>query len=122
MSDVLFDFDRHTLRPAAREKLLRFTEVIRAHPGLEVSIEGHTDSVGSEEYNQGLSERRAASVRSFVVQSGVSPSVITSVGMGEGHPVAQPTDQAVSRTAEELVVTGEVTQSAQPCPSETRGL
>ena len=61
MSDVLFDTAKYTLRPGAREKLAKISGILLAHPGLKVEVEGHTDSVGGEEYNQRLSEQRAAS-------------------------------------------------------------
>ena len=56
MPDVLFDFNKYTLKPAAREKLAKVSGILLAHPDLKVQVEGHTDSVGSEEYNQKLSE------------------------------------------------------------------
>jgi outer membrane protein OmpA-like peptidoglycan-associated protein len=67
MSDVLFDTAQSTLKPGARERLAKVAEILKSHPGLEIEIEGHTDSVGTDEYNQSLSERRAESVRSFLV-------------------------------------------------------
>src|SRR5215467_10699484 len=65
MSDVLFDTGRYTLKPGAREKLAKISGIMLAHPGLTMQIEGHTDSVGGDEFNQQLSERRADSVRDF---------------------------------------------------------
>jgi hypothetical protein len=63
MSDVLFDTGSYTLKPGAREKLAKISGIVLAHPGLSLQIEGHTDSVGSDEYNRQLSDRRAGSVR-----------------------------------------------------------
>ena len=63
MSDVLFDFNKYTLKPEAREKLAKVSGILLAHPSLRIEVEGHTDSVGGEEYNQRLSEQRAAAVR-----------------------------------------------------------
>ena len=76
MSDVLFDTARHTLRPGAREKLARVAGIMLAHPGLNIEVEGHTDSVGGDNYNQGLSERRAESVRDYLVQQGIPRDTI----------------------------------------------
>src|SRR2546426_811367 len=74
MSDALFDTGRYTLKPGAREKLAKISGIVLAHPGLMLQIEGHTDSVGGDEFNQQLSERRASSVREFLAEQGVSPS------------------------------------------------
>jgi len=63
MSDVLFDTAKYTLRPGARERLAKVAGILLGHPGLKLEVEGHTDSVGSEAYNQRLSEQRAGSVR-----------------------------------------------------------
>src|SRR5262245_56395675 len=63
MSDVLFDTAKYTLKPGAREKLAKISGIVLAHPGLTLTVEGHTDSVGSEDYNQTLSENRANAVR-----------------------------------------------------------
>jgi outer membrane protein OmpA-like peptidoglycan-associated protein len=110
VSDVLFDFDKATLKPGAREKLAKIADVVMAHPGVEIAVEGHTDSVGSDEYNQGLSERRAASVRSFLVQSGVSPTTISATGLGESQPVASniSAEGRQKNRRVELVVSGDV--------------
>jgi outer membrane protein OmpA-like peptidoglycan-associated protein len=109
MSDVLFDSGRYTLRPAAREKLAKISGIVVAHPGLNLQVEGHTDSVGSDEYNQQLSERRSAIVRDFLVQQGVSSSSISARGFGKSIPVSS-NDSAEGRAQNrrvELVVTGE---------------
>src|SRR6266436_5386069 len=66
MSDVLFDTGSYTLKPGAREKLAKISGIVLAHPGLSLQIEGHTDSVGGDDFNQQLSERRADSVRDFL--------------------------------------------------------
>jgi outer membrane protein OmpA-like peptidoglycan-associated protein len=88
MSDVLFDTGSYTLKPGAREKLAKISGVMLAHPGLTMQIEGHTDSVGGDEFNQQLSERRAGSVRDFLAQNGVPASSITARGFGKTQPVA----------------------------------
>jgi outer membrane protein OmpA-like peptidoglycan-associated protein len=110
MSDVLFDTAKYTLRPAAREKLARISGIVLSHPGLKLEVEGHTDSVGSEAYNQTLSEKRASSVRDYLTGSGISPTVVTAKGFGKTMPVAS-NDNAAGRQQNrrvELVVSGEV--------------
>jgi len=109
MSDVLFDTGSYTLRPGAREKLAKISGIVLAHPGLSLQIEGHTDSVGGDEFNQQLSERRADSVRDFLAEQGVAPSSITARGFGKTQPVAS-NDTAEGRQRNrrvELVVNGD---------------
>jgi len=88
MSDVLFDTASFTLKPGAREKLAKVSGILLAHPGLMLQIEGHTDAVGSDEFNQRLSEQRAGSVRDFLADQGVPASAITAKGFGKTVPVA----------------------------------
>ncbi len=110
MSDVLFDTAKHTLKPGAREKLARISGIVLAHPGLKLEVEGHTDSVGGDAYNQRLSEQRAASVRDYLVSQGVSPDSITARGFGKTRPVASNETAAGRQTNRrvELVVSGEL--------------
>ncbi|HSA91441.1 MAG TPA: OmpA family protein [Terriglobales bacterium] len=110
MPDLLFNSGQHTLKPQAREKLARVAGIILAHPGLRLEVEGHADSVGAEEFNQQLSERRAAAVRDFLVQQGVPSSAIGSLGFGESQPIAS-NETAMGRQLNrrvELVVSGDV--------------
>jgi len=110
MSDVLFDTGQHTLKPGAREKLAKVSGILLAHPGLKVEVEGYTDSVGSEEYNQVLSERRADSVKTYLTGQGLTSTSITAKGFGEDHPVAS-NDTAEGRQQNrrvELVVSGDL--------------
>ena len=109
MSDVLFDTGSATLKSGAREKLAKISGILLAHPGLNLQIEGHTDSVGSDEFNQQLSERRADSVRDFLAEQGVPASSITARGFGKTQPVAS-NDTAEGRQRNrrvELVVNGD---------------
>lgn len=85
--DVLFDFDKSNIRPDARSVLSKLSDVLKAMAKTPVAIIGHTDSKGSDDYNQRLSERRAASVRRWLSDSGVVTSMITQ-GKGERAPVA----------------------------------
>ncbi|MGO9776470.1 MAG: OmpA family protein [Terracidiphilus sp.] len=110
MSDVLFDTAKHTLRPAAREKLAKVAGIISGHPGLRLAVEGYTDSVGSDEYNQQLSEDRGNAVRDYLTQEGVVGTSVTSQGFGKSQPVAS-NDTAAGRQQNrrvELVVSGEI--------------
>ena len=119
MSDVLFDTGKYTLRAAAREKLAKISGIVLAHPGLNLEVEGHTDSVGSAEFNQLLSEQRAAGVREFLVQQGLPDSSVTSRGFGKSQPVATndtPEGRAKNRRVE-LVVTGDAIGGMAEAPA-----
>jgi outer membrane protein OmpA-like peptidoglycan-associated protein len=109
LSDVLFDTARADLKPGAREKLARVSGILVSHPGLRIEIEGHTDSVGTDQYNQQLSERRAESVRSYLVGQNITPGSVTSIGLGEARPAAT-NDTAAGRQQNrrvELIVSGD---------------
>ena len=110
MSDVLFDTAKHTLRPAAREKLAKIAGIVAGHPGLRLAVEGYTDSVGGDDYNQKLSEDRGMAVRDYLTQEGVAGTSVTSKGFGKSEPVAS-NDTAAGRQRNrrvELVVSGEI--------------
>jgi outer membrane protein OmpA-like peptidoglycan-associated protein len=109
VSDVLFDTGSATLKPGAREKLARVAGILASHPDLKIEIEGHTDSVGGDDYNQRLSERRAESVRTYLVQQKISPASVGAEGLGESQPVASNSTAAGRQQNRrvELVVSGE---------------
>jgi outer membrane protein OmpA-like peptidoglycan-associated protein len=110
MSDVLFDTGKYSLRPEAREKLARVAGIISGHPGLRLAVEGNTDSVGNDAYNQKLSEDRGGSVRDYLVSQGMAGGSVTSAGFGKTQPVAT-NETAAGRQQNrrvELVVSGEV--------------
>jgi outer membrane protein OmpA-like peptidoglycan-associated protein len=88
MSDVLFRSGSFELLPGARERLAKVSGIILAYPSLHVAVEGHTDSVGGDDYNQSLSERRAESVRDYFVQQGISSSAVEAHGFGKTAPIA----------------------------------
>src|SRR6185437_12750534 len=88
ISDVLFSTGKYELQPGAREALAKFSGIIIAHPGLKLEVDGYTDSVGSDTFNQTLSENRANSVKAYLITQGVDPQAITSVGYGKSNPVA----------------------------------
>lgn len=109
VSDVLFDFDSANLKPGAREKVARIAGILQSHPDLKIQVEGHTDSVGSDDYNLRLSDRRAESVRSSLVQQGVARDMVGTTGFGESKPVAT-NGTAAGRQQNrrvEIVVSGE---------------
>jgi outer membrane protein OmpA-like peptidoglycan-associated protein len=109
MNDVLFDTAKYTLRPAAREKLAKIAGILLAHPSLKLEVEGHTDSVGGDDYNQRLSEQRAATVRDYLVQNGISMNNVSAIGFGKTRPIAS-NDSSAGRQQNrrvELVVSGD---------------
>ncbi|MBZ5530049.1 MAG: OmpA family protein [Acidobacteriia bacterium] len=109
MSDVLFKTGSFELLPGARERLAKVSGIVLAHPGLHLEVEGHTDSVGGDEYNQTLSEHRAEAVRNYLVQQGIADNTITSRGFGKTSPVASndtPEGRQQNRRVE-LVLSGE---------------
>lgn len=114
MSDVLFDTGSYALKPGTREKLAKISGIVLAHPGLNLQIEGHTDSVGSDEFNQGLSEHRAAAVQDFLIEQGVPGSSASAKGFGKTQPVATnytPEGRQRNRRVE-IVVNGDAISSS----------
>jgi outer membrane protein OmpA-like peptidoglycan-associated protein len=110
MPDVLFDFNKYTLKPEARERLARISGIVLAYPDLRLEIDGYTDSIGSDEYNQTLSDKRAEAVRDYIVTSGVSMNNVVAHGMGKADPVADNTTAAgrqLNRRVE-MIVSGDV--------------
>jgi outer membrane protein OmpA-like peptidoglycan-associated protein len=110
MSDVLFDTAKYSLRPLAREKLAKVSGIVSGHPGLRLDVEGHTDSVGGDDYNQRLSEQRGGSVRDYLIEQGMAVSSVTTKGFGKTQPVAS-NDTAAGRQQNrrvELVISGDI--------------
>ena len=109
MSDVLFDTGKYSLKPGAREKLAKVAGILLAYPGLNIEVGGYTDNVGGDQMNQRLSENRAASVRDYLVQQGVTTNSVTARGFGNTLAVAS-NDSAAGRQQNrrvELLVSGE---------------
>jgi len=109
ISDVLFDFNKYTLKPGAREKLAKVSGILLAYPGLKIQVEGHTDAVGSDEYNMKLSQQRADGVREYLVSQGVPGQTVVATGLGKADPVAS-NDTAAGRQQNrrvEMVVSGD---------------
>lgn len=108
MSDVLFDFNKYTLKSEAREKLAKVSGILLAYPNLKLQVEGYTDNIGSDEYNQKLSEERADSVREYLVSQSVTDSNVSAKGLGKSDPIADnSTDKGRAQNRRvELVVSG----------------
>ena len=109
MGDVLFETGKYELKPTARETLARISGILMAYPSLNVAVEGHTDSVGSDEFNQKLSEQRAEAVRQYFLQAGVAEAAVSAHGFGKAQPVASndtPEGRQKNRRVE-LVVSGD---------------
>ncbi len=109
MSDVLFKTGSFELLPGARERLAKVSGIVLAYPSLHLQVEGHTDSVGADEYNQQLSEKRAGAVRDYLVQQGISAGSIESRGFGKTEPVASnetPEGRQQNRRVE-MVISGD---------------
>ncbi len=109
MSDVLFDTAQYSLKPGAREKLAKISGIVLAHPGLRITVEGHTDSVGGDEYNMKLSDNRANAVRSYLLSQGLDSGSVTAQGFGKTRPVADNSTAAgrEQNSRVELVVAGD---------------
>ena len=110
MSDVLFDTGKYSLKPGAREKLAKVAGILLAYPGLNIEVGGYTDNVGGDDMNQRLSENRADSVRSYLVQEGVAANSVSARGFGNTLPVASNNDSAGRQQNRrvELLVSGDV--------------
>jgi outer membrane protein OmpA-like peptidoglycan-associated protein len=123
MSDVLFDFNKYTLKPDAREKLAKVSGILLSYPGLTLQVEGYTDNIGSDEYNQKLSEQRADGVRDYLVTQGVAQPTITASGYGKSDPVADnSTNQGRAQNRRvQLVVSGNSIGVQEQSPGASGG-
>jgi outer membrane protein OmpA-like peptidoglycan-associated protein len=110
MGDVLFDTGKADLRSAAREALAKLSGIVLNYPTLHLNIEGHTDSTGTEEFNQKLSEMRANNVRDYLVSQGLAADSLTAQGFGQSNPIADNKTSAGRQKNRrvEIVVSGEV--------------
>jgi outer membrane protein OmpA-like peptidoglycan-associated protein len=114
MSDVLFKTGSFELMPAARERLAKVSGIVLAYPGLHLQVEGHTDSVGTDDFNQTLSEKRAGAVREYLVQQGIATDSIEARGFGKTEPIASndtPEGRQQNRRVE-LVLSGDAIGNA----------
>ncbi|UCS93482.1 OmpA family protein [Echinicola marina] len=87
-SGILFGFDSYQLTPSAQENVMKLAKILNDYPDTNIMINGHTDSKGSDEYNQDLSEKRASSVANYLKMQGINNIRLTTVGHGESMPVA----------------------------------
>ncbi|MBI3895121.1 MAG: OmpA family protein [Acidobacteria bacterium] len=117
---IRFDFDKSTLRPGDRELLSRIAGVLLSSYGFRIHVYGHTDDIGTEQYNQDLSERRARAVRDYLIEAGIDPEIMTTKGFGKTSPRVSGTDseaRAKNRSVEIGIIDsvigyqGEVVQS-----------
>lgn len=121
MSDVLFSTGSSDLAPDAREKLAKVSGIVLAYPGLKLQVEGHTDNVGGDDYNQQLSERRAQTVRDYLVEQGIAAEAIASRGFGKTMPIASndtPDGRRQNRRVE-LVLSGDAIGISTTAASNT---
>ncbi|MCU1223420.1 MAG: OmpA/MotB domain protein [Edaphobacter sp.] len=118
MSDVLFDTGKYSLKSGTQISLAKVAGILQAYPGLKLQVEGYTDSVGSDEFNQKLSENRADGVKNFLIGQGVQQDNITSTGYGKAKPVADnstASGRAQNRRVQ-LVVSGDAIGVQQSSP------
>jgi outer membrane protein OmpA-like peptidoglycan-associated protein len=110
MADVLFETGKYALSADAQLKLAKLSGIIQAHPGLNLAIEGYTDTTGTADFNLKLSQQRADTVRTFLITQGLSADTITSTGMGEASPVADNSTAAGRKLNRrvEIIVSGSV--------------
>ena len=110
MADVLFETGKYALSADAQLKLAKLSGIIQAHPGLNLAIEGYTDTTGTAEFNMKLSQQRADTVRTFLIAQGLSADTITSKGFGQDSPVADNSTAAGRKLNRrvEIIVSGEV--------------
>jgi outer membrane protein OmpA-like peptidoglycan-associated protein len=118
MSDVLFDTGKYTLKPDTKVSLAKVAGILQAYPGLKLQVEGYTDSVGADDYNQKLSENRAGSVQDFLIAQGVPQANISATGYGKTHPVADNSTAAgkAQNRRVNLVVSGAAIGVEQSAP------
>lgn len=117
VSDVLFDTGKSTLKPGAKVRLAKVSGIILAYPDLRLEVDGYTDSTGSHEFNQRLSERRADTVRDFLVSQGVSPNNVGARGFAESEPIASngtATGRQLNRRVEMVVSGSAIGQNLSP--------
>jgi outer membrane protein OmpA-like peptidoglycan-associated protein len=123
LSDVLFDTGKYTIKQATQVSLAKVATILQLYPGLKVQVEGYTDSVGGDAYNQKLSENRANAVHDFLVQNGVPAANVTAAGYGKADPVADNATAAgrAQNRRVNLVVSGDAigVQTSQPTDTDT---
>ena len=123
MGDVLFQTGKYELKPEARERLAKVSGILLAYSSLKVAIEGHTDAVGTDDYNQRLSEQRAEAVRNYFVNQGVAATSVTARGFGKMQPIAgNDTPEGRQRNRRvELVLSGDAIGTDVATATSPRG-
>jgi outer membrane protein OmpA-like peptidoglycan-associated protein len=114
-SGILFDFDSYALKPATRANLDELSTTLNKYDDTEVLVLGHTDNVGTDEYNEGLSEQRARAVRNYLVTKQVSGPRLSTIGYGETDPIASnetETGREQNRRVEIVIVANKKLQRA----------
>ena len=101
-SGVMFDYDSAVIKPGGQSEIARVATVLNKYPQTRLRVEGHTDTKGTEEYNQQLSEKRANSVKNALIQQGVNEQRITTVGYGESQPISS--NDAVNRRVNIVII------------------
>jgi outer membrane protein OmpA-like peptidoglycan-associated protein len=110
MGDVLFATGKYNLRPEAQIVLAKLSGIVLSHPGLNLAVEGYTDSVGTDDFNLKLSQQRADTVSQYLVSQGLADSTVTAKGFGKANPVDDndtPAGRQRNRRVE-IVVSGEI--------------
>ena len=127
LSDILFDVNQATLKAGAANNVQKIAAILNQYPNYQISVEGHTDSQGSDAYNQSLSDRRAAAVRTQLIAGGVAEGRISSKGFGESQPVASndaPAGRQQNRRVEVIVLgagkVADALQNGTPMTDTTR--
>jgi outer membrane protein OmpA-like peptidoglycan-associated protein len=113
---IRFAFDKSTLRPEDKEVLSRIAGILSTLKGYQISVYGYTDDIGTKEYNQKLSERRARSVYDYLVSNGLNPKIMTTKGFGEADPLV-PGDSEKARAINRRVEIGLVDSTIKPLSS-----
>jgi outer membrane protein OmpA-like peptidoglycan-associated protein len=116
-----FDFDKSDLRPENRELLSRIVGILLTSKDYQIYVYGHTDNIGTEEYNMDLSERRAQSVRDYLAEAGINPGIISTEGFGKSQPLVPGTSdeaRAKNRRVELGIVN---TKIKYPGQASTKG-
>jgi len=105
---VLFDFNKYSLKSDAQVKLAKVSGILLAYPNLKLQVEGYTDNIGTDQYNQKLSEQRAGAVREFLLSQSVADNNISAAGYGKNDPIADNSTNAgrAQNRRVQLVVSG----------------
>jgi outer membrane protein OmpA-like peptidoglycan-associated protein len=116
LQNIYFDYNKATIRPESRDSVKRIAGVLNEYPGVRVQIEGHTDAIASEAYNKKLSDARANSVKTALVEFGVASERVDTIGYGESKPIAPnntPEGRADNRRIEFNVTSGSIEPKAE---------